>query len=147
MLTGHIVMPYQSGDIFYRAFKKALIMAKQDHAKITLVKAIHHIEDMGPDMYVVTSATSNGRDVDEFAKILPYLQNEAALVKVDFHFEILDMPMSPAESVTEFALKSQASAIILCKTPQRGLWKKYFTSDITQDIMNLNPSCDVVLVE
>ena len=140
------MIPYYPTDASYRAFKKALDMAKQNHAKITLVKTISYTEGMGLDMSVVMDAASSEYNIREFGKILPKLQNEATLAKVDLHFEILDTHSSSAEVIVEFVSKNDVDVMILGGTIQKE-WKKYFTSDVSQEIRNLNPPCDVILVE
>ncbi len=62
------MIPYYLTDASYRAFKKALDMARQNHVKITLVKTISYTEGMGLDMSVVTNAASSEYNIREFGK-------------------------------------------------------------------------------
>jgi len=140
------MIPYYPKEASYRAFKKALDMARQNHAKITLVKTISYTEGMGLDMSVVINAASSEYNIREFGKILPNLQNEATLAKIDLRFEILDTNLHSAEAIVEFASKNDVDIMILGGTVQKG-WKKYFTSDVSQEIMDLNPPCSMILVE
>ena len=145
VLIKHIMVPYSPSEAFYRAFKKSLDMAKQNHAKLTLVKTISYPAGMGLDMTVVMNSASSEHTIQEFGKILPNLQNEAFLAKVDFHFEIIDTQSSSANAIVEFASKNNVDLMILSGI-QKG-WKKYLTSDISQEIINLNPPCSVILAE
>ena len=45
----HVMVPYRPNDVFYRAFKTALSIAKQNNSLLSLVKVISYPAGIGMD--------------------------------------------------------------------------------------------------
>ena len=142
----HVMVPYRPDDVFYRAFKSALNIAKQNDSLLSLVKVISYPAGIGMDESLLVDLVSREYDVSEFDKLLPGLKDEANNAKVHLDVHILDMHLSPAKGFVNFASNHDVDLMILGSISKKG-WKKHLGSDISDEIMDLNPSCNVILVE
>lgn len=142
----HIMIPFLPDDIFYRAFENAVNVAKQNNALLSLVKVISYPAGIGMDSSLLIDATMREYDLYKFEKILPKLQNNAETAKVKLDVHVIDMKLSPAKAFVDFASKNDVDLIIMGSVKETGL-RKYLDSDISEEIMNFNPPCSVILVE
>jgi nucleotide-binding universal stress UspA family protein len=140
------MIPYRPDDIFYKAFKNALNIAKQNSAKITLVKSINYPAGIGLDESIIMDMVSREYDVYKFDKILPNLQKEAIIAGVKLQIHVIDLRLSPAKAFVDFVSKNDVDLMVIGSIRDKG-WTRHFTSDTSQEIMDLNPSCSVILVE
>lgn len=140
------MIPYRPDDVFYRAFQSALNIAKQNNSLLSLVKVISYPAGIGLDESLLVDFVSREYDMHQFDKILPQLQQEAntANVKLDVH--ILDMKLSSAKAFVKFASNHDVELMIVGSIAKKG-WAKHLGSDVSDEIMDLNPSCNVILVE
>jgi len=142
----HIMIPFRPDDVFYRAFENALNVAKQNNALLSLVKVVPYPAGIGMDMTLVMDMVSREYDLHNFDKILPNLQKDAIVVKVKLNVHVLDLRLSPAKAFVEFASKNNVDLMVIGSITYKG-WNKHFDSDISEEIMFLNPPCNVILVE
>lgn len=142
----HIMVPFRPDDVFYRAFENALNVAKQNNALLSLVKVIPYPAGMGMDMTAVMDMVSREYDLYNFDKILPNLKKDAITAKVKLNVHVLDLRLSPAKAFVEFTSKNNVDLMVIGSITSKG-WNKHFNSDISEEIMFLNPSCNVILVE
>jgi len=142
----HIMIPFRPDDIFYRAFKNALNVAKQNNALLSLVKVVSYPTGIGMDMSIVIDMVSREYDLYQFDKILPNLKKDAIVAKVKLNVHVLDLRLSPAKAFVEFVSKNNVDLMVLGSITSKG-WNKHFDSDISEEIMFLNPQCNVILVE
>lgn len=142
----HVMVPYRPDDVFYRAFQNALNIAKQNNALLSLVKVISYPAGIGMDGSLMVDLVSREYDMHQFDKILPRLQQEANSAKVKLEVHVLDMRLSPAKAFVKFASNHDVELMIVGSIVKKG-WKKHFGSDISYEIMDLNPSCNIILVE
>lgn len=142
----HVMVPYRPDDVFYRAFQSALNIARQNSSLLSLVKVISYPVGIGMDESLMVDWVSREYDVHQFDKILPRLKQEAntAQVKLDVH--VLDMCLSPAKAFVKFASNHDVELMVIGSIAKKG-WTKHISSDISDEIMDLNPSCSIVLVE
>lgn len=140
------MVSYRPDDVFYRAFQSALNIAKQNNSLLSLVKVISYPAGIGLDESLMVDWMSREYDMHQFDKILPRLEKEAnsANVKLDVH--ILDMRLSPAKAFVKFASGHDVELMVVGSIAKKG-WTKHLGSDISDEIMDLNPSCNVILVE
>ena len=142
----HIMIPFRPDDVFYRAFENALNVAKQNNALLSLVKVIPYPAGIGMDMTMVMDMVSREYDLHNFDKILPNLQKDTIIAKVKLNVHVLDLRLSPAKAFVEFASKNNVDLMVIGSITSKG-WNKHFDSDISEEIMTLNPQCNVILVE
>jgi len=142
----HVMIPFRPHDVFYRAFESALNIAKQNKALLSLVKVIHYPAGIGLDTFLVMDMVSREYDLSKFDKIVTNLQKDAITAKVKLDVHVLDMHLSPAKAFVEFASKNDVDLMVMGKITSKG-WNKHFDSDISDEIMDLNPQCNVILVE
>jgi len=140
------MVPYRPDNIFYKAFKNALNIAKQNSAKITLVKAISYPAGIGLDESIIMDMVSREYDMHKFDKILPDLQKEAIIADVKLKIYVIDLRLSPAKAFVDFVSKNDVDLMVMGSIRDKE-WTRHFTSDISQEIMDLNPPCSVILVE
>jgi len=140
------MVPYRPQKVFFRVFQNALNIAKQNNAKITLVKVISYPAGMGLDIMTSVDMVSREYDLNKFEQISAELQKEAIIANVILDFHIIDMYLSPEKAFVEFALKNDVDLMVVGSIRDKS-WTKHFTSDISQEIMDLNPPCSVILVE
>lgn len=145
-MTKHIMVPYRPSEVFFRAFKYALKIAKQNDAKITLVKVIRYPAGIGLDESIIADAVSREYDIYEFDKTLSNLQKEAMMAEIKLGVQVIDLRLSPAKAFVEFASQNNVDLMVVGSMMDKG-WTRHFTSDISQEIMDLNPPCNVILVE
>ena len=146
LLVKHIMVPYRPQKVFFRAFQNALNIARQNDAKITLVKVIHYPAGMGLDIMTSVDMVSREYDLLKFEQLSAELQKEAIIANVILDFHIIDMHLSSAKAFVEFASQNDVDLMVMGSIMDR-TWTKHFTSDISQEIMDLNPPCSVILVE
>ncbi len=142
----HVMVPYRSDDVFYRAFQSALKIAKQNNSLLSLIKVISYPAGIGLDESIMVDFVSREYDMHQFDKILPRLQQEASSAKVKLDVHVLDMRLSPAKAFVKFASKHDVELMVVGSMIKKG-WTKHLGSDISDEIMNLNPSCNVILVD
>ena len=142
----HIMIPYRPDDVFYRAFESALNIAKQNNSRLSLVKVISYPAGIGLDESLMVDLVSREYDMHQFDKILPQLEKTASSAKVKLDVRILDMRLSPANAFVKFASNHDVELMVVGRITKKG-WKKHLDSDISDEIMDLNPPCNVILVE
>ena len=142
----HVMIPFRPDEIFYRSFENALNIAKQNNAVLSLVKVIHYPAGMGLDTFLVMDMVSREYDLSKFDKIVTNLQKDAITAKVKLDVHVIDMHLSPAKAFVEFAAKNDVDLMVIGKITSKG-WNKHFGSDISEEIIDLNPPCNVILVE
>ena len=142
----HVMIPYRPDDVFYRAFQSALNIAKQNNSLLSLVKVISYPAGIGIDESLMVDLVSREYDVYQFDKILPRLEKEASSANVKLDVHILDIRLSPAKAFVKFASKNNVELMVMGSITKKG-WTKHLDSDISDEIMDLNPSCNVILVE
>lgn len=142
----HIMIPYRPYDIFYRAFQSALNIAKQNNSLLSLVKVISYPAGIGMDESLMVDLVSREYDMYKFDKILPRLEKEASSTNVKLDVHILDMQLSPAKAFVKFASDHDVELMVVGSIAKKG-WTKHLDSDISDEIIDLNPSCNVILVE
>jgi nucleotide-binding universal stress UspA family protein len=141
----HVMVPFRPDDVFNRAFESALNIAKQNNSLLSLVKAINYPAGIGMDESLMVDLVSREYDMYQFDKILPRLQQEANAAKVKLNVHVLDMHLSPAKAFVEFASKNEVELMVVGSIAKKG-WK-HLCSDISDEIMDLHPLRNVVLVE
>lgn len=142
----HVMVPYRPDTVFFRAFKNALTIAKQNNSLLSLVKVISYPAGIGMDESLIVDLVSREYDVQEFDKFLPMLQKEADSAKIKMDVHILDLHLSPAKGFVNFVSNHNVDLMVVGSIAKKG-WKKYLDSDISDEIMDLNPPCNVILVE
>jgi len=140
------MVPYRPSDIFFKAFKNALNIAKQNNAKITLVKVVSYPAGIGFDESLIVDAVSREYEMYKFDNILPDLQKKAMIAEIKLEVHVMDLRLSPVKALVEFASKNDVDLMVVGSIRDK-TWTKHFTSDISQEIMDLNPPCSVILVE
>lgn len=146
MNTGHIMVPFRPSGVFFKAFDHAINTAKQNNARITVVKVIDYRVGLGIDMMTTIDMLSRENDLNEFDNILAELQKQAVLHSVVMDAKIIDMHLSPAKAFVDFVSQNDVDLMIMGRIKNNGL-TKYFGSDISDDVMSLNPPCNVIMVE
>ena len=142
----HVVIPYRPDDVFYRAFKSSLSIAKQNNSLLSLVKVINYPVGIGMDESLIVDLVSREYDVHEFDKLLPILQKEAIKAEVKMDVHILDLHLSPTQGFVNFASNHNVDLMVVGSIAKKG-WKKHLDSDISDEILDLNPTCNMILVE
>ncbi|WP_371503837.1 universal stress protein [Nitrosopumilus adriaticus] len=142
----HVMIPYRPDDVFYRAFQSALNIAKQNSSLLSLVKVISYPAGIGMDESLMVDLVSREYDMHQFDKILPRLKQEANSANVELKVHVLDMRLSPAKAFVKFASNHDVKLMVVGCISKKG-WTKHLSSDISDEIMDLNPSCNVILVE
>ncbi len=142
----HVMVPYRPEDVFYRAFQSALNIAKQNNSLLSLVKVISYPAGIGMDESLIIDLVSREYDTHQFDNILPRLRQEANSSKVKLDVHVLDMRLSPAKAFVKFASNHDVELMVVGSISKKG-WAKHLSSDVSDEIMDLNPSCSVVLVE
>ena len=142
----HVMVPYRPDDVFFRAFQNALNIAKQNNSLLSLVKVISYPAGIGMDELLVADLVSREYDLDEFDKMLPRLKQEANSAQVKLEVHILDMRLSPANAFVKFASNHEVELMVVGSIAKKG-WNKHLSLDISDEIMDLNPACNVILVE
>lgn len=145
-LVRHIMVPYCPQDVFFKAFQNALNIAKQNDATITVVKVVSYPMGLGLDVMTAVDAVSREYEIHKFEQIMSELQKEALAAEIKLDFQVIDLRLSPAKAFVEFASKNDADLMVVGSISER-TWPRHFTSDISQEIMDLHPSCSVILVE
>lgn len=140
------MVPYRPSDVFFKAFQNTLNIAKQNDAKITLVKVISYPAGIGLDESLIVDAVSREYDTYKFDQIASELQKEALVAEIKLDIHVLDLRLSPAKAFVDFASKNDVDLMVVGSISDK-TWTKHFTSDISQEIMDLNPPCSVILVE
>ena len=140
------MVPYRPSDVFFKAFQNALNIAKQNNAKITLVKVINYPAGLGLDVMTSVDMISREYDLYKFDKIFTELQKEAMIAGIKLEVRVMDLRLSPAKAFVEFALRNNVDLMVVGSISDK-TWTKHFTSDISQEIMDLNPPCSVILIE
>ena len=140
------MVPYRPDDVFYRTFKTALNIAKENNSLLSLVKVISYPAGIGMDESLVVDLVSREFDMRQFDEILPRLEKEANSVNVKLNVQILDMRLSPAMAFVKFASKHAVELMVTGRVRKKG-WSKHLGTDISDEIMDLNPPCNVILVE
>jgi len=140
------MVPYRPSDVFFKAFQNTLNIAKQNDAKITLVKVISYPAGIGLDESLIVDAVSRKYDTYKFDQIASELQKEALVAEIKLDIHVLDLRLSPAKAFVDFASKNDVDLMVVGSISDK-TWTKHFTSDISQEIMDLNPPCSVILVE
>ena len=142
----HVMVPYRPDDVFYRAFESALNIAKQNNSLLSLVKVISYPAGIGMDESLMVDLVSREYDMHQFDKILPQLEKTTSAAKVKLDVHILDMRLSPANAFVKFASSHDVELMVVGRIAKKG-WKKHLDSDISDEIMDLDPPCNVILVE
>ncbi|AJM93102.1 universal stress protein [Nitrosopumilus piranensis] len=142
----HIMVPFRPSDVFFRAFDEAVTIAKQNNARITVVKVIDYRAGLGIDMMMAADILSRECDLHKFDGILTGLQKQAILSDVNLDVKIMDLHLSPAKAFVDFAYQNDVDMMVMGCIKKKGL-TKHFRSDISDEIMDLSPPCNVVLVE
>lgn len=142
----HVMVPYRPDDVFYRAFQSALNIARQNSSLLSLVKVISYPAGIGMDESLMVDLVSREYDMHQFDKILSRLRQEANTAQVKLEVHVLDMRLSPANAFVKFASHNDVELMVVGSIANKG-WTKHLSSDISDEIMDLNPSCSVVLVE
>lgn len=142
----HVMVPFRPDDVFYRAFQNALSIAKQNNSLLSLVKVINYPAGIGMDESLMVDLVSREYDMYQFDKILPRLKQEANIAKIKLGIHLLDMRLSPAKAFVNFASNHDVDLMVVGSIVKKG-WTKHLGSDISDEIMDLNPSCNVVFVE
>jgi len=140
------MVPYRPSEVFFRAFKNALNIAKQNNSKITLVKVISYPAGLGLDVMTSVDVVSREYDMYKFDKMLVDLQKEAMIAEIKLEVHVMDLRLSPAKAFVEFVSQNNVDLMVIGSISDKN-WTKHFTSDISQEIMDLNPPCNVILVE
>ena len=146
LLVKHIMVPYRPQEVFFKSFHNALNIAKQNDSKITLVKVIHYPAGLGLDVMTAVDTVSREYDMHKFDEIASELQKEALIAEIKLDIHVMDMHLSPAKAFVEFASQNNVDLMVVGSISDK-TWTKHLTSDISQDIMDLNPPCSVILVE
>lgn len=142
----HIMVPFRPSDVFFRAFNHAVNIAKQNNARITVVKVIDYRAGLGIDMMMAADMLSREYDLHKFDVILAGLQKQAILSDVNLDVKIMDLHLSPAKAFVDFAYQNDVDLVVMGRIKKTG-WGKHFSSDISDEIMDLSPTCNVVMVE
>ena len=140
------MVPYRPQNVFFRAFQNALNIAKQNDAKVTLVKVINYPAGLGLDVMTAVDAVSREYDMHKFDETASELQKEALIAEIKLDIHVMDMRLSPAKAFVEFASQNNVDLMVVGSIMDR-TWTKHFTSDISQEIIDLKPPCNVILVE
>ena len=91
-------------------------------------------------------AVSREYDMHKFDQIVSELQKEALIAEIKLDIHVMDMRLSAAKAFVEFASKNNVDLMVVGSISDK-TWTKHFTSDISQEIMDLNPPCNVILIE
>lgn len=142
----HIMVPFRPSDVFFRAFDHAIDIAKQDKARVTVVKVIDYRAGLGFDLMMAADILSREHDLHKFDGILTRLQKQAILSDVNLDVKIMDLRLSPAKAFVDFTHQNDVDLMVMGRVKKTGL-TKHFSSDISDEIMDLSPPCNVVLVE
>ena len=140
------MVPFRPQPVFFRAFQNSLNIAKQNNAKITLVKVINYPAGLGLDVMTSVDMASREYDLYKFDKILSELQKESMIAGIELKIHVMDLRLSPAKAFVDFASQNNVDLMVVGSISDK-TWTKHFTSDISQEIMDLNPPCSVILVE
>jgi len=140
------MVPYRPQEVFFKSFQNALNIARQNDAKVTLVKVIRYPAGLGLDVMTAVDAVSREYDMHKFDQIVSELQKEALTAEIKLDIHVMDLRLSPAKAFVEFASKNDVDLMVVGSISDK-TWTKHFTSDISQEIMDLNPPCNVILVE
>ena len=73
------MVPFRPQPIFFKAFQNALNIAKQNNAKITLVKVVSYPAGIGLGESLIMDAVSREYDLYKFDKIFTELQKESMI--------------------------------------------------------------------
>ena len=142
----HIMVPFRPSDVFFKAFDHAVGIAKQNNARMTVVKVIDYRAGLGLDLMMAADMLSREHDLHKFDKIMTELQKQVLQSHVNLDVKIMDLHLSPARAFVDFALNHDVDLMVMGRIKKTGL-TKHFSSDISDEIMDLNPSCNVILVE
>jgi len=140
------MVPFRPQPVFFRTFQNALNIAKQNNAKITLVKVVSYPAGIGLGESLIMDAVSREYDLYKFDKVLVDLQKEAMGAEINLEVHVMDLRLSPAKEFVDFATRNNVDLMVVGSISDK-TWTKHFTSDISQEIMDLNPPCSVILVE
>ena len=140
------MVPFRPQPIFFKAFQNALNIAKQNNAKITLVKVVSYPAGIGLGESLIMDAVIRKYDLYKFDKIFTELQKESMIAGIKLEVHVVDLRLSPAKAFVEFASQNNVDLMVVGSISDK-TWTKHFTSDISQDIMDLNPPCSVILIE
>ena len=116
----HVMVPYRSDDVFYRAFQSALNIAKQNNSVLSLVKVISYPAGIGMDESLMVDLVSREYDMYQFDKILPRLQKEASSAKVRLDVHVLDMHLSPSKAFVKFASNRAVELMVVGSIAKKG---------------------------
>ena len=142
----HVMIPFRPDDVFFRAFETALNIARENNALLSLVKVVAYPAGIGIDELMVLDLASREYDMFQFDKILPRLHVDADSAKVKLNVHVLDLQLSPANAFVKFASNHKVELMVVGSIAKKG-WNKHLNSDISDEIMDLNPPCNVILVE
>ena len=140
------MVPFRPQPVFFRTFQNALNIAKQNNVKITLVKVVSYPAGIGLGESLIMDAVSREYDLYKFDKVLVDLQKEAMGAEINLEVHVMDLRLSPAKEFVDFATRNNVDLMVVGSISDK-TWTKHFTSDISQEIMDLNPPCSVILVE
>lgn len=146
MTLKHIMVPFRPSEAFFRAFDEAVNIAKRDKAKITVVKVIDYRAGLGLDVMMAADMLSREHDLHKFENILSGLQRQALQNDVFMDAKIMDLHLSPAKAFVDFVHQNDVDLMVMGRIRKTGLLK-HFSSDISDEIMDLSPPCNVMMVE
>ena len=139
------MVPYRPQKVFFRAFQNALSIAKQNGAAITVVIVSYRM-GLGLDVMTAVDAVSREYETHKFDQIMAMLQKDAYVAGIELNDKVIDLRLSPAKAFVEFASRNDVDLMVIGSI-REGTWTRYFTLDISQEIIDLTLPCNVILVE
>ena len=144
----HILVPIESSDVSYKAFSRALEIAKENHAKITLIHVVNQkIMKWGGGLsgaiirgfdYLITK-----RKIPDLESIFNKMLEEAEKLNIEVYGEIVN-DWYPAKGIISYAKKNNVDLIVMAT---RGKEESTFDDpSCLREVKEMYPPCEVLVV-
>ena len=146
MKTSNILVPFEISSSSYKAFRTALNIAKENKAKLTVLTVVnsdgkvetHGLEHSLPGM--VLAEYDQRRVENEW----PKLSKEAQNMNISLKSAVLDDSFA-AKGIVNFAHENKMDLIVM-GNGERKVSKDNFQTSVSQEVIGLHPTCQVLVV-
>lgn len=146
MLVRHILIPFRSADVFFKAFTTALNIARENGAKLTVANVINSPLGVGMDEALIMDVVSREYRRREFYSVLSKLEGLAKDAGVTLDSVVLDGFMPAARTLVNYAAQNAVDMMVIGTVKKVNL-KKIIGTDIADEMIDLNPPCSIIIVE
>lgn len=146
MKTSNILVPFEISSASYKAFRTALDIAKENKAKLTILTIVNsngkaETLDFDHSLPGMVLAEYDQRRVENE---WPKLSKEAQNMNININYAVLDDSFA-AKGIVNFANENKMDLIVMGNGNGK-ISKDSFQTNVSQEVIGLHPSCQVLVV-